>query len=217
MKTDLQLHRDVIDELRWEPSVNEAEIGVAVKDGVVTLSGFVETFAQKYGAERAVKRVAGVKAVAEELRVRLLGSDERSDTELAHAVLNALNWNIEVPKNKIRAKVENGWVTLEGEVDWRYQMTAATHAVRYLTGVRGVTNVITITPKLSPSEVKTKIESAFKRNAELDANQIRVETLDGVVTLRGKVRTWVERSDAERAAWNAPGVRDVRDELAVTV
>ena len=217
MKTDLQLHRDVIDELRWEPSVNEAEIGVAVKDGVVTLSGFVETFAQKYGAERAVKRVAGVKAVAEELRVRLLGSDERSDTELAHAVLNALNWNIEVPKNRIRAKVENGWVTLEGEVDWRYQMTAATHAVRYLTGVRGVTNVITITPKLSPSEVKTKIESAFKRNAELDANQIRVETLDGVVTLRGKVRTWVERSDAERAAWNAPGVRDVRDELAVTV
>ena len=216
MKTDLQLHRDVVEELRWDPQINEAEIGVSVKGGVVTLSGTVESFGQKYAAERAVERVAGVRAVAEELHVRPMTEHQRNDTDIAHAVVNALSWNIEIPAKKITVKVEGGWITLTGVVDWNYQRLAAEFAVRYLAGVKGLLNLIEVKPAISPAEVKSKIEAALKRNAELDAERIIVDTADGKVTLEGNVRSWTERMDAENAAWAAPGVRQVDDRLLVT-
>ena len=216
MKTDTQLQKDVIDELRWEPRVNDAEIAVSAKDGVVTLTGSVDTFAQKYVAERAVERVTGVRAVADDLAVKVFGPHERTDTEIAHAALNALRWDTEVPDEKLTVKVEHGWVTLKGEAEWNYQKTAAERDLRYLAGVKGISNLITVKPRASATEIKAKIEAAFKRSAELDANQITVETADGSVTLKGTVRSWPERSDAERAAWAAPGVKEVHDRLVVT-
>jgi osmotically-inducible protein OsmY len=216
MKSDLQLHKDVIEELQWDPRVHEAEIGVSVKDGVVTLSGSVETFAQKYAAERAVERVTGVRAVAEELHVRPVTEHQLDDTEIAHAALNALSWNIEIPATKITVKVEGGWITLKGSVEWNFQRLAAEFAVRYMAGVKGLLNLIEVKPAVSPAEVKAKIEAALKRNAELDAERITVDTADGKVTLTGNVRSWTERVDAEHAAWAAPGVREVDDQLVVT-
>jgi osmotically-inducible protein OsmY len=215
MKSDLQLHKDVLDELRWDPRVNEAEIGVAAKDGVVTLTGSVPTFAQKYAAEKVVERVTGVRAIADDLHVRPSGTFLRNDTDIAHSAVNALAWDIEVPAEKITTKVESGWITLMGEVDWNYQKTAAERAVRYLGGVRGISNLIEVKPKVTPQEVKTKIEAALKRNAELDAKRITVETSGTKVTLKGNVRSWAERTDAERAAWSAPGVKEVDDRLMV--
>ena len=215
MKTDLQLHKDVIEELRWDPQINEAEIGVSVKGGVVTLSGTVETLAQKYAAERAVERVAGVRAVAEELHVHPTTERQQDDTEIAHAAVNALSWNIEIPAS-ITVKVEGGWVTLKGEVNWNFQRLAAEYAVRYLAGVKGLLNLIDVKPTVTPAEVKSKIEAALKRHAELDAERITVDTTDGKVTLKGNVRSWTERVDAENAAWAAPGVREVDDRLVVT-
>lgn len=216
MKTDLQLHKDVLDELRWDPRVKETEIGVAAKDGVVTLTGSVETYAQKYAVERDVERVTGVRAVADDLHVRPSGAFLRNDTDIAHSVVNALAWDIEVPAEKITAKVENGWITLKGEVDWNYQKVAAERAVRYLAGVKGISNLIDVKPLVSPVEVKSKIEAALKRNAELDAKSINVETANGKVILKGHVRSWAERADAEHAAWAAPGVHEVDDRLTVT-
>ena len=215
MKTDTQLQKDVIDELRWEPRVNEAEIAVSAKDGVVTLTGSVGTFAQKYVAERAVERVAGVRAVADDLKVKVFGALERSDTDIAHAAVNALRWDTEVPDEKLTVKVENGWVTLKGETEWNYQKTAAERDVRYLAGVKGISNQIAVKPRASSVEVKSKIEDALKRSAEFDAKRITVETADGSVTLKGTVRSWTERADAERAAWAAPGVKEVHDKLLV--
>jgi osmotically-inducible protein OsmY len=216
MKTDLQLHRDVVEELRWDPQINEAEIGVSVKGGVVTLSGTVETFAQKSAAERAVERVSGVRAVVQELHVRPTTEHQHGDPDIAHAAVNALSWNIEIPAKKITVKVEGGWITLTGVVDWNYQRLAAEFAVRYLAGVKGLLNLIEVKPAISPAEVKSKIEAALKRNAELDAERIIVDTADGKVTLEGNVRSWTERMDAENAAWAAPGVRQVDDRLLVT-
>jgi osmotically-inducible protein OsmY len=216
MKTDLQLHKDVLDEIRWDPRVTETEIGVAAKDGVVTLTGSVETYAQKYAVERDVERVTGVRAVADDLHVRPSGAFLRNDTDIAHSVVNALAWDIEVPAEKITAKVENGWITLKGEVDWNYQKVAAERAVRYLAGVKGISNLVGVKPIVSPVEVKSKIEAALKRNAELDAKSINVETTNGKVILKGHVRSWAERADAEHAAWAAPGVREVDDRLTVT-
>ena len=178
MKTDLQLHKDVVDELRWDPRVNEAEIGVAAKGGVVTLTGSIETYAQKYAAELAVERVTGVRALADELHVRPKGALVRDDTDIAHAAVNALAWDIEVPAEKIKVMVESGWVMLKGEVNWNYQKAAAERAVRYLAGVKGISNGIEVKPTVSAVEVKSKIEAALKRNAELDAKQIKVETTD---------------------------------------
>ena len=217
MKSDSQLHKDIVDELRWDPRVKEAEIAVSAKDGVVTLTGSVDTYAQKYAAERVVERATGVRAIADDLQVRLQNSLLRSDTDIAHAAVNALRWDTEVPDEKITVKVNDGWVSLKGEVEWNYQKTAAERDTRYLAGVKGISNMITVKPRVSADAVKSKIEAALKRSAELDAKHITVEALGGKVTLTGTVRSWTERSDAERAAWAAPGVAEVEDRLAVVV
>ena len=216
MKSDSQLHQDVLAELKWEPSISEEEIGVAVKDGVVSLTGFVDSYAQKYAAERVASSVAGVRAVAEDLEVKLPGQTERTDTDLAHAAVNALKWDIRVPKDKITATVEKGWIELRGEVEWQYQKWAVESAVRNLTGVKGVSNFIAVKPKkVSAYEVSTKIKDSLRRNAEVEADRIAVEAKDGTVVLRGTVRSFAEREEAEAAAWRAPGVTNVEDKLSV--
>jgi osmotically-inducible protein OsmY len=215
MRTDLQLVSDVTEELKWEPSVKEKEIGVAVREGVVTLSGNVDTFAQKFAAERAAERVSGVRAVADELKVKLPNANERTDTELALAVVHAFKWDVEVPEEQIKCKVVNGWLTLEGSVEWYFQKAAAERDVRFLMGVKGVTNLIEVKPKASASDVMTHIEKALKRSAELDAKKVEVEARGGMVTLRGTVRSWAERQEAERAAWATSGVTDVVDKIEI--
>ncbi len=215
MRTDLDLVKDVTEELKWEPSIDEKEIGVAVGDGVVTLTGKVPSYAQKFAAERAVERVSGVRALADELEVRLPGALARSDTDVALAAANALKWDTEVPDDKIKTKVVNGWVTLEGHVEWYFQKAAAERAVRFLTGVKGVTNLIALSPKVSPTDVMKRIEDAIKRSAELDAKRISVEAEGSKVTLRGTVRSWAERQEAERAAWAVSGVTQVEDKIVI--
>lgn len=215
MKTDAQLQRDVIEELKWDPSVGRGEIGVAARDGVVTLSGQVDTYAQKYAAESAAKRVSGVLAVAEDLLVQPPLTSTRTDTDIAHAALAAIRWDTEVPQDALTLRVENGWITLEGKVEWNYQKSAAERAVRYLTGVRGLTNLIAVRPDVSVSELRNKIGEALKRSAALDAKHIEVEAHEGTVVLSGKVRSWAERVDAERAAWSAPGVSSVEDRILI--
>lgn len=215
MKTDSELQRDVVAELRWEPRLREEEIGITVRNGVVTLTGFVPDYAQRRVAAKAAARVAGVRAVAQELVVKVPETNHRSDTELAHQVVNALAWDIEVPNQKVKAKVEDGWVTLEGEVDWQYQRNSAERAVRYLVGVKGVTNLVTIVPHASSHDVVQHIKDALHRSVEADFKKIEVSATNGRVTLRGTVRSWPERADVERAVWSASGVREVDDRLAV--
>ena len=218
MQTDLDLQRDVIAELEWEPALSGQEIGVAVKDGVVTLSGTVSNYAKKFKAERAAERVHGIKAVALDLNVKIPTSSMRTDTEIAHAALNALKWDVEVPDDKITLRVEVGRVLLEGEDDWQSQRAAAERAVRNLAGVKSVGNLISVKPKhVSPFDVSAKIKEAFKRSAEVDSSKVNVESLDGKVILKGFVRSWAERRDAENAAWSAPGVTQVEDRLAVSL
>jgi osmotically-inducible protein OsmY len=212
---DAQLQQDVQNELNWDPSIRAEEIGVAVKDGVVTLSGMVRTYAEKLAAEKAAKRVLGVKAVAEDIEVKVTSSMKRNDTEIARAAVDALTWNVEVPHERIKLKVEDGWVTLEGEADWEYQRSAAVRAVANLLGVRGVTNLMTLKRKLETVEIKHRLTDAFKRNAELEAQSIRVEASDGRVVLRGKVHSWQQHDEATRVVWSAPGVMDVEDHLTV--
>ena len=215
MRTDMELQKDVVEELKWEPRLTEDEIGVAVKDGVVTLTGFVPDYAQRRMAARAAERVVGVRAVAQELVVKVPVMFQFSDTELAHRVVNALAWDVEVPTQKIHAKVENGWVTLEGAVEWQFQRNAAERAVRYLGGIKGVTNLVTISPMASPYDVEQRIKSALHRTADIESKRVQVTAKDGKVVLTGTVRSWPERTDIERAAWSASGVMSVDDRLAV--
>jgi osmotically-inducible protein OsmY len=215
-----KLQHDVQEELEWEPSVDASQIGVAsTQTGVVTLTGTVTTYPEKVSAERAAKRVSGVRVVANDIEVRPIGSLKRNDTDIAQAVLRALEWDIAVPHEKIKARDGEGWVTLEGEVVLQFQRAAAENAVRRLSGVRGVTNQIRlqVRPSVQPAEVKDRIEAALRRSAEVDARGIQVEAKDSMITLRGRVRTWAERDEAERAAWGAPGVLAVKDELIVGI
>jgi osmotically-inducible protein OsmY len=216
MKTDAQLQQDVMDELKWDPSV-KAAIRVDVKDGVVTLSGYVDSYSKKWAADRAAARVFGVKAVAEEIQVRLPGYLKRPDESIARVASNALEWDVSVPHDRVKVQVQNGSVTLTGEVDWWFQKNAAENAVRHLVGVVSVSNGITITPesKHLDEDVKTNIESAFHRNAVLDARRITVETSGGKVILRGSVHSWLEREQVQRAAWASPGVSEVESHITI--
>lgn len=217
MKTDSQLQKDVMDELKWQPAIKSSGIGVAVQDGVVTLSGAVETYAEKREAEKAALRVAGVKGVAEDIQVDLPFTGKRDDADIAKAAVNALRWDSMVPDDHVKIKVENGWVTAEGKVDWIYQKSAVRHALTNLSGVKGVTNLVTVAPTANPVDVKKKIEAAFERSALIDAGNIRVENTGDKVVLKGTVRSYAERLDAQRAAWNAPGVAHVENQLEVKV
>jgi len=216
--TDLELKRSVESELRWEPSLKAPEaIGVGVKDGVVTLSGYVESYPEKLAAERAAARVSGVKAIVNKLEVRLPFSSERTDEDIARAAVNALEWTSSIPKEKIKITVDKGWITLKGAVDWLDQRTAVEDAVKSLTGVKGVLNLIEVRPAVRRDVVKNAIEDALKRLAELDAQRIQVDTVGSKVILRGTVRSWLERKEAERVAWQAPGVTEVDNQIEVDV
>lgn len=212
---DNVLRQDIIDELEFEPSIDAADIGVAVENGVATLTGHVPTYAQKATIEEVVRRVAGVKGIAQEIEVRPFGANQTADDEIAKRALYMINWNTAVPKNAVQVKVQKGWVTLTGNVEWHYQKIAAGNAVRGLAGVSGVSNIIDLKPRVSVSDVKKRIQDALKRNAEVEAKGIRIDVLDGIVTLEGRVKAWPERDAAERAAWSAPGVKAVVDRITV--
>jgi osmotically-inducible protein OsmY len=212
--SDKDIQQAVLLELDWEPLVRSTDIGVAVREGVVALSGFVDSYDQKYHAEKAAKRVYGVKAVANDLEVQLR-EGERSDPDIAHAVVSALEAHSAIPSGHVKVTVRDGWVTLEGQVGGKYQSEAAAAAVRYLAGVKGVENMITVKPHVSSVEVKHRIEEALHRAAALDARQISVGTTDSKVILWGTVRTWTERQEAEQAAWRAPGVSTVENHIEV--
>ena len=216
MKTDQQVQQDVMAELNWEPSVNAAHIGVEVSDGVVTLSGHVDSYAEKIGAETAAQRVTGVKAIAVEMDVKLLNASKRTDADIARSTQNVLEWTTYLPVDSVKVKVENGWVTLSGKVEWEYQRTSAVSAVRLLMGVTGVTDLIVIQPEVSSTLVKTEIEAALKRRARSDAKGISVEVRGSDVTLSGIVNSWSERELAKNSAWSTPGVHMVVDNMTVT-
>lgn len=215
MRTDLEIQKDVVAELKWEPSLRDDDIAVGVRDGVVTLAGFVDSYADKWTAERVASKVKGVKAIANDLEVKRPSGSARPDPDIAHAAVDALKWNIAVPQDRIQVKVEKGWLTLEGDVDWYYQKEAAERAVRYLTGIKGVSNLITVRARPTPSDVKQRIRQALERGAEFDAERISVELQGNKAILRGTVRSYAELRDAERAARNAPGVTEVENKLTV--
>jgi len=215
MKSDSEIQKDVMEELRWEPLLNASEIGVAVKGGIVTLSGTVNTYSKKLAAEEAAKKVSGVKAVAEDIGVKIAMQGKKTDTEIAEAVLYALKWNTSVPDEKIKVKVEDGWVTLEGEVEWEYQRNAAKNAVNNLSSVIGVLNNVKIVPTLKTVDVKSKIAAAFQRSATIDAERITITAEGSKIILTGKVRSYAEIRDAENAAWLAPGVNRVENKLVI--
>jgi osmotically-inducible protein OsmY len=215
MKTDSEIERDVKDELGWHPDLDATDIAIKVHNGVVTLAGFVKSYLDKYEAEQATKRVAGVLAVANDLEVRLPNVDPRPDPDIARDAVAALKSALPLTWDSIKVTVKSGWVTLEGEVEWNYRRTAAETSVRPVKGVKGITNSIVVKPSVQPSEIKQKIMDAFKRSAEVDANRITVETHGNEVVLKGTVRSWIEREEAERVAWLAPGVSKVDDRIVV--
>jgi osmotically-inducible protein OsmY len=216
-RTDEEIHRDVLEELRWDARVQPNEIGVSVKDGVVSLTGWVDSYIKRWAAERAAERVRGVRAVANDIEVRLPATADRTDTDIAAATRRALEWDALVPSENIQVTVSRGWVTLRGDVEWEYQKREAERAVRRLAGVRGVTNLITVRPRprAEPAELKRKIEAALVRSAETDAESIEVDIEDDKIVLRGTVRTWAEKEEAERVVWSAPGVTAVDNRIMV--
>ena len=218
MKTNDDIQRDVMQEIKWDPQLRTVatEIGVSSRDGVVTLSGVVDSYARKLAAEKAAQRVHGVKVVAVDIEVKPVKSGVKTDTEIAEAVSNALKWNSAVNEDRIEVKVDNGWVYLNGNVEWEYERRTAESAIKNLLGVRGVTNNIVIKSKIiDPTEIKNKIAEAFHRNAKLDANAVRVEVAGSTVTLKGTVRSWSEKEEAERVAWSSPGVLTVDNRIEI--
>lgn len=215
--TDKDLRRDVLDELDFDPSLDAADIGVAVADGVVTLTGHVGSYAEKVEVERAVRRVKGVRAIAQEIRVRRPDAKKIEDDQIAARALAIIDWSVHLPKGDIQVKVAQGWVTLTGKVPWQYQAMGAEAAVRKLSGVVGVSNVIAIRPEVQPAAVKEKILEAFKRGAVFEADGIKVSVEGDKVTLDGAVAAWAEREAAERAAWSVPGVRFVEDRIVALI
>jgi osmotically-inducible protein OsmY len=215
MKTDAQLKQDIIDQLKWQNDIDETQIGITVKDGLVTLTGLVFSYPIKLAVEDAVKKVAGVKAIAEDIKVGYISELNKTDTEIANSAVNAIEWNASVPNDKVLVEVENGWITLSGTLEYSYQREAARRTVEYLTGVKGVTNNITLKHVIAPADVKEKIIKAFERSALIDAQGITIETSDHAVKLKGKVRSITEKEEAQKAAFNAPGVYAVQNELKV--
>lgn len=216
MRSDSDIRRDVEDELRWDPDIDATDIAVNVSNSVVTLTGFVRSYMQKYEAEVDAKHVAGVVAVANDLQVRLPNIDERPDPEIARDAIARIKTELPYSWEKIRVIAKNGWLTLEGEVEWNYQRERAEEAVRRVRGVKGVTNSIEVKPRVAPQEIRRKIEEALRRAAEIDASRVTVETSGSEVILRGTVRSWAERQEAERAAWAAPGVAKVDNRIIIS-
>ena len=217
MKSDFQIQKDVMDELKWDPFISISEIGVSVKNGVVTLSGHVDTYSKKLAAEKAAKKVAGVKAVAEELTVGISPSYRKTDSEIAAAVISALKWHSAVQDEKIKITVEDGTVKLEGEVDWEYQRNNVKTAIENLTGMRSVLDLIMVKPRITPTDIQQKISSAFHRSATIDAGKLTAEVIGSKVVIHGKVRSFMEKEDVERAVWNAPGVTSVESKIQIEV
>jgi osmotically-inducible protein OsmY len=215
MRSDSEIEKNVKAELEWDPDLDATDIAVSVKDGVVTLTGFVKSYTDRYEAEIAAKRVAGVVAVANDIEVRMPSVDERPDPDIAREAAAAIKSQLPISSQNIKIIVKNGWATLEGEVEWQYQRQTAESVVRRIKGVKGVSNTILLRPRAEPTEVKRKIQEALRRSAEVDANRIEVEAHGGEVILKGAVRSWIEREEAERAAWAAPGVTKVEDRIIV--